>query len=509
MPKTHRADESASPGPAPLYRRAARKLKRIGKRWMGMDPATGPGGSTIHPPHQPVEPHTIEPVVIHDDGASEDYPTPTACAFLVSTTEHANKINSMVGAANYSYFFVYKYFEAMIRAFGPCRLVEDPQTNMIAAARAARREGYLPIHLSFNPPHEFPATPSIPTVLMPQWEFPDLPDRALGGDERNNWVRACNAADLIICCTGFVADAFRRPDVKPPVALVPIPLAPSYAEIPDWDPDHSWTLTCRHHVFGGGEPSRPQLPPPMLLGPEPLTLSGYVYSSAFNLCDERKNHVDMLSAFLRAFQDRPDVTLVLKINVPTCRVEEDANLFKSLYYRLNIRHACKVVLITDYFSQAQMMELLKVSTFYVSTSRAEGGNMILMQALAAGRPSVAPANTAMLDYMDEKVGFVVGSHPEPTYFPFDPEHAYETEWHRLVWSDLRDRYRESLAVIEHDPARYATMADAARRRIADYAGHASVARAFQEALQMLPQVREAGLTPEPGDSADRDSYLTV
>ncbi len=499
MSKSHRADESAArvqgasgAGVArrPLYRRALGKLKRVGRRVLGRENAANLGPATIHPPHPPVAPHAYEPVIPYDEGEFAGDPAPNGLAFLVSTTEHASKINSMVGAANYSYFFVFKYFEQFLLKFGVCRLIEDPRRNLHDAARKARSEGYQPIHLSFNPPHEFPITPTIPTMLLPQWEFPQIPDRALGGDESQNWVPACNAADLIVVSSGFTGDSFRHPEIKTPVALVPIPLAPAYAALPDWDPKHSWTLTCRHHVFGGGAPSRPILPPPMLPPPEPLTLSGYVYSSAFNLCDERKNYVNMLSAFLHAFQDRPDVTLVLKLNIPTCRVEEDMNLFKSIYYRLNIKHACRIVVIADYFEQSQMLELLKVTTFYVSTSRAEGANMILQQALAGGRPSVAPANTAMLDYVDEKVGFVVASHAEPTYFPHDPEHAYETVWNRIVWESLRDQYRASLALIEGSPSGYAAMAKAARQRIADYAGHESVADAFRDALRQLPGISE-------------------
>jgi glycosyltransferase involved in cell wall biosynthesis len=503
MSNSQQAGESATAaGHRPLHRRALGKVKGLGRRVLGKARALN-RDLTIHASHAPAAPVDLEPVIPYNEADHGDDPAPRRCAFLVSTTEHASKINSMVGAANYSYFFVYKYFEQLLKKFGPCELVSDPERNIHDAARKARREGYLPVHLSFNPPHEFPATPTIPTMLLPQWEFPQIPDRDLGGDPKQNWVTACNAADLIVASSTFTGDCFRHPDIRTPVALVPIPLAPTYAALPDWDPNHSWTLTCRHHVFGGGEPARPTLPPPMLLGPAELTLSGYVYSSAFNICDQRKNYVDMLSAFLHAFQDRPDVTLVLKLNAPNIRTEEDCNIFKHIYYTLNVKHACRVVVIMDYFEQSQMLELLKVSTFYVSTSKAEGANMILQQALAAGRPSIAPANTAMIDYIDPQVGFVVGSHPEPTPFPHDPEHAYETVWHRLVWSDLRDQYRNSLALLEGNPGRYEQMARTARRRIADFAGHDRVAESFRDALKLLPQLREHDLILEPNfkDSA--------
>ena len=53
----------------------------------------------------------------------------------------------------------------------------------------------------------------------------------------------------------------------------------------------------------------PVIAPDPLLPSLPLTLGGLLFSSIFNLGDRRKNHVDLLSAYLLAFQDREDVTL--------------------------------------------------------------------------------------------------------------------------------------------------------------------------------------------------------
>ncbi len=60
----------------------------------------------------------------------------------------------------------------------------------------------------------------------------------------------------------------------------------------------------------------PVLAPDPLLPSKPLTLGGLLYTSIFNLGDRRKNHLDLLSAFLLAFQDRKDVTFCLPA-IPT------------------------------------------------------------------------------------------------------------------------------------------------------------------------------------------------
>jgi glycosyltransferase involved in cell wall biosynthesis len=222
-----------------------------------------------------------------------------------------------------------------------------------------------------------------------------------------------------------------------------------------------------------------------------LTLGGLVYTSIFNLGDLRKNYKDLLSAFLIAFRGRPDATLVLKLATSPHREFNEMSLLRKHYRGLGLSHRCRVVVITDYLDDGAMAALSRATTYYINTSHAEGACLPLQQALAGGRPAIAPDHTAMADYMDPSVGFVVRSHPEPTHWPHDPERRLETSRYRLVWSDLRDRLCESADVAGSDPARYAMLADAARRRMADHAGRPVAAAALRAALELLPEV-EAG-----------------
>ena len=81
-----------------------------------------------------------------------------------------------------------------------------------------------------------------------------------------------------------------------------------------------------------------------------------------------------------------------------------------MYHSLKIPHKCRLVLITDFLTDEGMADLMRVTTFYVNTSKAEGACLPLQQSLAAGRPSIAPDHTAMADFMDDRVGFVT---PDP------------------------------------------------------------------------------------------------
>jgi glycosyltransferase involved in cell wall biosynthesis len=237
---------------------------------------------------------------------------------------------------------------------------------------------------------------------------------------------------------------------------------------------------------GLGRPPAPE-PPRERLPRSSLTLGGLVYTNIFNPGDHRKNFEDLLSAFVLAFRGRPDVTLVLKLAVNAEREQEELARLRTYYRTIPPGHACRVVVITDYLSDQQMATLLRVTTYYVNTSHAEGACLPLQQALAGGRPALAPSHTAMADYMDDAVGFVLPSHTEPTFWPHDPDRRLETHWHRLVWPALHARFLESAAVVSSDPDRFRALSEAARRRMLASASTLVVRDALCHALSLVPQ----------------------
>src|SRR5262249_1478427 len=84
-----------------------------------------------------------------------------------------------------------------------------------------------------------------------------------------------------------------------------------------------------------------------------LNLSGLVYTSFLSVGDPRKNPEDLLSAYLLAFRDRSDVTLVLKLATNRTRAFHETGLLRGLYESLGIRHECRVVAIADYLDVRQ------------------------------------------------------------------------------------------------------------------------------------------------------------
>jgi len=196
-----------------------------------------------------------------------------------------------------------------------------------------------------------------------------------------------------------------------------------------------------------------------------------VYTTVLNPDDQRKNWQDLLSAFLLATRDRDDATLVVKL------VTSHAAPIREVlghYYRLGVPHRSKLVFITSYLSDEQMRELTLASAYYVTATRAEGACLPLQDFLAAGRPGISPRHTAIADYFDDRMGFIVASHPEPCPWPQDDSGRLHTSWHRVVWSSLRDQIAASYEVACKQGEPYSQMSREARRKMQAWASAATV-----------------------------------
>ena len=199
----------------------------------------------------------------------------------------------------------------------------------------------------------------------------------------------------------------------------------------------------------------------------PLALGGLVFASVLDPLDPRQNPRDLLTAFLLAFRRRPDATLVLKLDGPW---RAALSAVREAYLRLKLDHDCRVAVIADDLDAAGMDVLLRATTYHVDASRFAPSAGPLRLAMASGRPVIAPDHSAFAGLVDDRVGFVVGTHPEPAPSP----HAPGTTWNRLVWTDLRAAFLAAAALAGSDPAAYRAMAAEARRRAGEDDGSEGV-----------------------------------
>jgi glycosyltransferase involved in cell wall biosynthesis len=211
------------------------------------------------------------------------------------------------------------------------------------------------------------------------------------------------------------------------------------------------------------------LPCPELWKPRPhrLELSGVVFTSMFNPGDGRKNWSDMLTAFCTAFRDSSDATLVFKLGSKD--FERDMHEMMVCMARMP-RFACRVVLLHGFLEGEVFESLIEASHFVVNASYGEGQCLPLMEFLSCGRPAVAPRNSAMLDYMDESVGFVVDGWADPAVWPHDPREAYRGLRQQVDWKSLIQAYRDAYRCVREMPERYAELSTNA---VARMQGHCS------------------------------------
>ena len=173
--------------------------------------------------------------------------------FLVTTTPAAGDIQNRLGSPAYSYYFAVEALAPVLEALGAWRLINRPESRLAFAAARAEADGFRPIHLAINPLQDCYFCPGLPNVAFPFWEFPDIPDRDLGDDARQNWVRISRGASLILTACEFTAAAFRKARIAAPVAVVPVPLAPEAFDLGAWRADHRWTLSCRHEILSSSK----------------------------------------------------------------------------------------------------------------------------------------------------------------------------------------------------------------------------------------------------------------
>ena len=249
---------------------------------------------------------------------------------------------------------------------------------------------------------------------------------------------------------------------------------------------HGW-LEQRLPAICGPQPL-PVIEPPPLDLPDTTSVvetrvDGVVYVTVFNPKDGRKNWHQLITAFCWAFRETPDATLVLKIT------QNDLASYYSELMTLLAQltpFACRVVVMHGYLDDAQYAGLYQAASFYVNASRCEGLCLPLMEFMSSGKPVIAPDHTAMEDYIDESVAFVVGSSEELTIWPQDTRIIYRTLRYRPDWASLKNAYEHSYRMAKAQPQDYQRMSAAAVQRMHDYCSFAPVQKRMADFFGLAP-----------------------
>ena len=185
-------------------------------------------------------------------------------------------------------------------------------------------------------------------------------------------------------------------------------------------------------VPGGIDPARYENASPMAIpGPRRAT----TFLSVFQWT-RRKGWDVLLRAWAQAFKPQADVRLVLRCHPfgkdgKSMREVFDASL-RTL--GLTFSDMAPIVLLEDFLPESAIPSLYAASDVFVLPSRGEGWGLPYLEALAAGKPCIATAWGASVDFLDDECAWLASPRELVEVGPDDlRENSYLAPGHR--WAD--------------------------------------------------------------------------
>lgn len=160
---------------------------------------------------------------------------------------------------------------------------------------------------------------------------------------------------------------------------------------------------------------------------------------------ERKNPRAVIEAFKKAFSERDEVGLVIKINNPT---NQEVSMIRSL-----IPENANVYFITETLERQQVNELIYCVDTVVSLHRSEGFGLVLAEAMYLGTPTIATNWSSNTEFMTEETACMVdaklvvlkedfGSFKKGSRWA-DPDVGQAAEYMRKLYED--ENYRKLIS----------------------------------------------------------------
>jgi glycosyltransferase involved in cell wall biosynthesis len=466
---------------------------------------------------------------------------------LISSKVSSANIQASLGKPEYSYFFLMKDFLPALERVGTVIQVQSPdEIDSLHASYTAQGESV--IFISFSPPHQTPLNLSCPTVTLFAWEFDSLPSVAWDSNPQNDWryvfahshgaIATSREAALLVeqamgddfpvtslpapvwdrfaaigsinststsgerefPFTGIVidspllglsADGLVRKAEETPIqeTVMPQPPAGHFQAKPlleAWRLSMTlvkdWWKEIRHSTDSNdailASPQR-QVTPEV---PQHIKVRGIVYTTVLNPADGRKNWIDLITAFCWAFKHSDETTLIVKMT------HHDLEFYRVALMTLLSRLApfrCRVLVLHGFLEGEHYQGLIRASDFYVNASSGEGLCLPLMEFLASGKPAIAPDHTAMADYVNERLAFVLKHSLEPTCWPHDPTGMLFTHRHRLNWQSLMQAFRSSHQMARDNPSQYQEMSREAYQQMRYFASVEQVSKPLERFLQQV------------------------
>ena len=401
---------------------------------------------------------------------------------IIYSAETEKSIVANIGAPEYSYYFVLKKFLAVLYKLAHIVEVRNPEQEVDVNYNECQKRGEGCLFFSFSPPYKTVTGLQCPTISVFAWEYMTIPTDTWSENPHNDWRNVLRKHGCAITHSSFAVRAVQKAMGSDfPVWSIPAPVWDDYTKFYRKE-KHSaqskgFDLSFKGRLIDFHGCEAPYISEdiqndfiekrtyPKKGEKISLHLKGIIYTSVFNPGDGRKNWEDMLKGFIWAFREFEDATLVLKV---VYHDFEEARKFLINEILMLMPFKCRVVILHGYLNDHEYTKLIRATTYVVNTAHGEGQCLPLMEYMSAGKPAIAPAHTAMEDYINEHNAFVVKSSVEWTHWPHDPRAALRTLRYRINWESLYHAYLESYSVAKNDPVRYLRMSRCAVESLKEY-----------------------------------------
>lgn len=335
------------------------------------------------------------------------------------------------GKAHYSWRIAADHFIAMFEqeSIAP-RLVVSPHMydSEVSMSYLMKGRAGVPVHMIFRPFSDVRLLKPAYNIGVIVWEFDslngcdglnDLPDT----HPFHNQIRMLKILDEVWTASSYAKNVYERYGVKN-VKLIPAPIKLRYTgrrarkNLNLLSFVNSSTVDMSHQRSPHSNYLLNARNTKALSQQEILKDRGSrkVYISILNPGDERKNISVLLKAFAGFHKKNPDAILIVK-----CSIDNIATTLEVVQ-RDTIRHKLQdtvsvsspgIILISASLNQDELNEFFDIADFYVCTSRCEGQNLPLLEAMASGVVPISVSNTAMSDYIEEENSFLINSEKSP------------------------------------------------------------------------------------------------
>ena len=195
------------------------------------------------------------------------------------------------------------------------------------------------------------------------------------------------------------------------------------------------------------------------------------------MCDarsgiDRKNPIGAIRAFKFAYEKNPNIFLIVK----TRNFTQNMSAFEDM--RKAISNHQGILWIDDSVSKSAIDDLFQQTDCFLSLHKSEGFGLTLAQAMIAGKPCIASAWSANLDYMDEKCALLVPCREVPVDDLYLVYTSKETYWGE---PDIRVA-AEHIIQISTDKALYKTISKQGHLKIMDYCDPKALGERMMELL---------------------------